>query len=401
MASKIASVSQTCPICLESFPVVKMLSVCKHIFCPRCLSNHLAKSNPESAIIHCPTCYAESPLSERGVGGLVNYTGDGTDVENLELVGAVRVGDHFHEKPAPGAPNEALKGGAIGTVTVNKTDLDGELNEIPYGKPRQRDIGQCQLVFEKTYNSDIVSIANLGSKFAVTYTVNASAGSPYQIDIFEFPDKPKHTITRYITDLRHIAATPDGNLAVLCVPFGSNCSVSIFDSETSNIKSTTYLDVIERMYMLSFDVMERHKCVIMDGEMVKVFGQDGSVVLSQKVKERSGQIACCGRFVFVTVWNRGIDVYELKENQLVHITRSEPIEYVCDVSATDRDEVTVQCERNGSCSLGRSVFRTNGFSEWSFKNVEPRSRGGGDVSVRGHHIVTSIGKTVRVFADCI
>ncbi|XP_064647340.1 uncharacterized protein LOC135500100 [Lineus longissimus] len=82
MASKESSGEPVCLVCLETHDTLKVVPVCKHVFCHRCLSKHLEKQGPSSESFPCPTCHVQSTLTEEGIDGFIDYDnligGDGT-----------------------------------------------------------------------------------------------------------------------------------------------------------------------------------------------------------------------------------------------------------------------------------------------------------------------------------
>jgi hypothetical protein len=83
MAEKQSTGIPVCTICFEVPQVLKVIPMCNHAFCRECLAKHVKRL---SGSFPCPTCRAESPLPEDGVGGLKDYAGD-NDIRVIDLTG--------------------------------------------------------------------------------------------------------------------------------------------------------------------------------------------------------------------------------------------------------------------------------------------------------------------------
>ncbi|XP_064647531.1 uncharacterized protein LOC135500198 [Lineus longissimus] len=95
MASEESSGEPVCLVCLETHDTLKVVPVCKHVFCRRCLSKHLEKQGPSSESFPCPTCHVQSTLTEEGIDGLMDY-----DVDREDVLGKERQGVRAMKKDA-------------------------------------------------------------------------------------------------------------------------------------------------------------------------------------------------------------------------------------------------------------------------------------------------------------
>ncbi|XP_064650475.1 uncharacterized protein LOC135501997 [Lineus longissimus] len=75
MASNNPSGIRPCLICMETPDRLKVLRMCKHAFCIKCLTRHVQKLGEASRTFPCPSCKADCPLSDDGIDGLQDYDG--------------------------------------------------------------------------------------------------------------------------------------------------------------------------------------------------------------------------------------------------------------------------------------------------------------------------------------
>ncbi|XP_064634691.1 uncharacterized protein LOC135492267 [Lineus longissimus] len=277
------------------------------------------------------------------------------------------------------------------------------------GTPRSNaSIEKRELVYEKELPVDdedkyIPCVAKLSNDlYAVGHPT--VPGTPSKaLDIYKLPGDLQRTITDHVNPVYDIAATPDGNLAVLSDgQTQDSCSVRIFDPATGQMKTTQDVQVRSP---ISFDVNLCHEYVVLshteDGnKKVTIVDVSGSVeytkVVDKSVIPDASRIACCGGATVLMGRDMICDAMDCRQ-----LHSDNWITYM-DISATWFGEVTSCCGFLNEHMLMRVSLDHGKLQDmWCTEKcrIDRGKKGEARLSVVGGYIVSSQDHTIRVFKD--